>query len=82
MALATVYLLRPRVRVLAHVGRWSLQHYLAHLVLVYWPLTIQWPEEDWSWSVGAGVAAGYSAVAILVAWCRMPSRYLRGGRSG
>jgi len=61
------YLLAVRWSVLARVGRWSLQHYLAHLVLVYWPLTRWWPDEDWSWGVGAAAACGYFAVAGLLA---------------
>ncbi|MCK5940934.1 MAG: hypothetical protein KAI24_03100, partial [Planctomycetes bacterium] len=66
-ALATVYLLDVRWRVLAVVGRWSLPHYLVHLVVVYSSMRIWWPAEDWSWGVGAGVAVGYIATACLLA---------------
>jgi uncharacterized membrane protein len=75
-SIASLYLLRLRSRILTVVGRWSLQHYLAHLVLVFWPLTIWWPDEDWSWALGASVATGYIAVACLAATRRSGRRCL------
>lgn len=67
--LSLVYLAGLRVRALAVVGRWSLQHYLAHLVLVFWPMTLWWPDEDWPWSVGVAAAGGYLVAALAVAAC-------------
>jgi len=64
-SLASLYLLGVRAAAVAAVGRRSLQHYLAHLVLVFWPMTYRWPEEDWSWGTGAGVALGYAAFALI-----------------
>ena len=64
VSLASLYLLRVRVAAVAALGQRSLQHYLAHLVLVFWPMTYRWPEEDWSWGTGAGVALGYAALAL------------------
>jgi len=67
-ALASLYLLDFRHRLFAAVGRWSLQHYLLHIALVYWPMTRWWPREDWSWATGAVAALGYAAFAWI--WAR------------
>ncbi|MGC6487542.1 MAG: heparan-alpha-glucosaminide N-acetyltransferase domain-containing protein [Planctomycetota bacterium] len=63
-SLAALYLGGFRSRAVAGVGRWSLQHYLAHITLIFWPMTCTWPDEDWSWGTGAAVAVGYAAVAL------------------
>ena len=66
-SLASLYLLGFRHAVFGVIGRWSLQHYLAHLVLVFWPMTFWWPEEDWPWAVGASAALCYAAAALALA---------------
>jgi uncharacterized membrane protein YeiB len=48
----------------ATVGRASLSHYLLHILLVYAPLRLWWPAEDWSVGVGLGAAIGYVVVAV------------------
>ncbi|MCU0866746.1 MAG: amino acid adenylation domain-containing protein [Planctomycetes bacterium] len=53
---------------LAAIGRMSLSHYLAHIVLVYAPMRHWWPEEDWSIGVGVAAALGYAALALPVSW--------------
>jgi uncharacterized membrane protein YeiB len=76
VTLSLVYLVGLRSRLLAEVGRWSLHHYLAHLTLVFWPMTRWWPDESWPFGVGVGAAAGYGVVAFALAL-----RTQRGARS-
>ncbi len=62
---------------LSAIGRLSLTHYLAHIALVFAPLTIWWPDEGWSALIGSGALIGYCAVAWACSpwWVR---RYRRG----
>jgi non-ribosomal peptide synthetase-like protein len=52
----------------ARFGRASLTHYLLHILLVYAPLRLCWPAEDWSFAVGLAAAAGYVAVCMPLTW--------------
>ncbi|MBK8097052.1 MAG: amino acid adenylation domain-containing protein [Planctomycetes bacterium] len=62
---------------IAAIGRLSLTHYLGHLLLVYAPLRLWWPAEDWSAGVGVGAAGGYLLAATLLS-----PRWLRRWRRG
>jgi uncharacterized membrane protein YeiB len=67
----------PRfVAPLAAVGRSSLTHYLAHVLLVYAPLRTWWPAEDWSVGVGVAAAGGYALFALVASpwWFRRARR--------
>jgi non-ribosomal peptide synthetase-like protein len=57
---------------LAALGRTSLTHYVLHILLVFAPLRLWWPDEDWSLAIGLGAAIGYLAVALplTVRWLR------------
>jgi len=60
--------LPPAAEAVARFGRASLTHYLLHIGLVYAPLRLWWPAEDWSFAVGLAAAAGYVAVAMPLTW--------------
>lgn len=67
----------PRVcHVVACVGRASLTHYLAHICLVFAPLRLFYPGEDWPLSVGLAASLLYCAVAIPLSalWFRSHKR--------
>jgi non-ribosomal peptide synthetase-like protein len=53
---------------IARFGRASLTHYLLHILLVYAPLRLWWPQEDWSFAVGCAAAGGYVVVAMPLTW--------------
>ena len=53
---------------LASIGRLSLTNYLAHIVLVYAPMRLWWPAEDWSIAVGLLATCGYLVVALPLSW--------------
>lgn len=63
--------------VLATLGRASLTHYVVHLLVVFVPLRLAWPAEDWSITVGIAGFAGYLLVAIPAS-----SRWFRRRRRG
>ena len=67
MVLAVLYLASLQSQRLASVGRWSLQHYLAHIALVFWPMTWLWSGEEWPWLVGVAAALGYAVFALTAA---------------
>lgn len=55
----------PRVvRHIALLGRASLTHYLLHICVVFVPLRIAFPNEDWSVQVGLVAFAGYMVLAL------------------
>jgi uncharacterized membrane protein YeiB len=62
-------------------GRASLTHYLLHVVAVFVPLRLAWPDEDWPFAVGFAAALGYLALAVplSVVWFR---RFRRGPIEG
>ncbi len=61
---------------LAAVGRLSLTNYLAHILFVYAPMRLWWPDEDWSIGVGLLVTCGYLAVSLPLSiwWVRRCGR--------
>lgn len=61
---------------LAAVGRASLTHYLGHILLVYAPMRLWWPAENWSAGVGLVAALGYAAAALSAStwWFRRARR--------
>jgi uncharacterized membrane protein YeiB len=63
------------------LGRASLTHYLLHICLVFAPLRIFFPDEDWSAGVGAAAFLGYLSVALplTLLWFR---RFQRGPFEG
>lgn len=67
VVLAVLYLASLQSQRLASVGRWSLQHYLAHIALVFWPMTWLWSGEEWPWLVGVAAALGYAFFALTAA---------------
>jgi len=53
----------------ACVGRASMTHYIAHICLVFAPLRLFYPEENWSLHVGLLAFAGYLVLALpLSSW--------------
>lgn len=62
---------------LAALGRLSLTHYVGHIVLVFAPLRLLYPDEDWPLRVGMAAFLGYVIVAVplSVLWLR---RFPRG----
>jgi len=60
------------------VGRASLTHYVLHLVVVFAPLRLWYPDKDWDWSIGVGVilTLGYVAITVplTVLWFRFHRR--------
>jgi non-ribosomal peptide synthetase-like protein len=64
------------LRPVAAVGRMSLSHYLGHVLLVFAPLRLWWPDEDWGMAVGVAAALGYAlfALAASVWWFRGRAR--------
>jgi uncharacterized protein len=62
---------------LAALGRLSLTHYVGHIVLVFAPLRLLYPDEDWPLRVGIAAFLGYVilAVPLSVLWLR---RFPRG----
>jgi len=54
------------LRPVAAVGRMSLSHYLGHVLLVFAPLRLWWPDEGWGMAVGVGAALGYVSFALAV----------------
>ena len=63
-------------RPLAVFGRASLTHYVLHILLVYAPLRIGWPDEDWSFAVGVAATIGYLVLALPLTtlWFRSHAR--------
>jgi uncharacterized membrane protein YeiB len=61
---------------LAAVGRLSLTNYLAHILLVYAPMRLWWPDEDWSIGVGMLATCGYLVVSLPLSiwWVRRCGR--------
>ncbi|MBB6049213.1 DUF418 domain-containing protein [Armatimonas rosea] len=57
---------------LAALGRLSLTHYVGHIVLVFAPLRLLYPDEDWPLRVGLAAFLGYVAVAMPLSmlWLR------------
>lgn len=62
---------------IALIGRASLTHYLGHILLVFVPLRVAFPAEDWPVRVGLAAFVGYGAAAVplTVLWFR---RFRRG----
>ena len=68
----------PRILApLALLGRASLTNYVMHILLVFAPMRIWWPDEGWSLEVGMAAALGYVVFAMLASalWFR---RFRRG----
>ncbi len=61
----------------AALGRLSLTHYVGHVALVYTPLRLAWPDEDWPLAVGVAAAVGYAVVAVASS-----AMWVRRGRRG
>ena len=59
------------------IGRASLTHYLGHILLVFVPLRLAFPAEDWPARIGLAAFAGYAAAALPLTalWFR---RFQRG----
>ena len=49
---------------LAALGRASLTHYVLHIVIVFTPLRLLYPGEDWPVRVGVGAFFGYITLAL------------------
>lgn len=61
-----------RSLILATLGRSALTHYLAHIVVIFLPLQLLFPETDWSAAIGLAGFCAYLTVAIPLsrAWFR------------
>ena len=61
---------------LAALGRASLTHYMLHIVAVFAPLRLLYPDEDWPVRVGLCVFFGYLTLAfpLTMLWFRRFSR--------
>ena len=72
--------IRP-LRVIECLGRASLTHYVLHIAVVFAPLRLAFPDEDWSVGVGALAFVAYLTVAgpVSVWWF---ARFRRGPLEG